>query len=207
MGTRVAPDSHSQAYKPSHQCVIQLSRTRNTIVGGSWNNTVNVWDTEKGTETLTLKGHTKGFLAVLFSRDGKRIVSGSYDKTVKVWDADKGTEISTLNGHSREVTSVSIQPGWQTVIIASLDNTVRVWDAEKRIEILTFKGNTSQITCLSFSPDGKPSSRQHGQDGKSVERGRRYGDSHPQGPQNGVTECCRSVQMANASSVAAMTRR
>ena len=36
-----------------------------------------VWDADKGTETLSLKGHTDLVSSVAFSPDGKRIVSGS----------------------------------------------------------------------------------------------------------------------------------
>ena len=57
------------------------------IVSGSDDNTVKVWDADKGTETLTLKGHTDQVTSVAFSPDGKRIVSGSWDKTVKIWEA------------------------------------------------------------------------------------------------------------------------
>ena len=70
------------------------------IVSGSEDKTVKVWDADKGTETLTLKGHTDAVNSVAFSADGKRIVSGSEDKTVKVWDADKGTATLTLKGHT-----------------------------------------------------------------------------------------------------------
>ncbi len=39
--------------------------------------TVKVWDADKGSETLTLKGHTSVVRSVAFSPDGKRIVSAS----------------------------------------------------------------------------------------------------------------------------------
>ena len=76
--------------------------------------TVTVWDADKGTETLTLKGHTNVVSGVSLSADGKRIVSGSYDNTVKVWDADKGTEVLTLKGHTERVHSAAIQRRRQT---------------------------------------------------------------------------------------------
>ncbi len=51
-----------------------------------------MWDADKGTEVLTLKGQPGQVTSVAFSPDGKRIVSGSKDNTVKVWDADKGAD-------------------------------------------------------------------------------------------------------------------
>ena len=73
-----------------------------------------VWDADKGTEILTLKGHTGRVTSVAFSPDGKRIVSGSEDSTVKVWDADKGTETLTLKGHTQLGHQRGVQPRWQT---------------------------------------------------------------------------------------------
>ena len=89
------------------------------IVSGSQDNTVKVWDADKGTELLTLKGHTNWVNSVAFSADGKRIVSGSWDNTVKVWDADKGTEMLTLKGHTGWVTSVAFSPDGKRIVSGS----------------------------------------------------------------------------------------
>ena len=73
-----------------------------------------VWDADKGTEIVTLKGHTGRVTSVAFSPDGKRIVSGSDDNTVKVWDADKGTETPHAQGAHRHCHQRGVQPRRQT---------------------------------------------------------------------------------------------
>ena len=60
------------------------------LASGGTDNTVKVWETANGLETLTLRGHTSSAQSVTWSPDGKRLASGSWDHTIKVWDARKG---------------------------------------------------------------------------------------------------------------------
>jgi tRNA A-37 threonylcarbamoyl transferase component Bud32 len=117
--------------------------------------TVRVWDAEKGTQLLTLKGHTGRVNAAAFSADGKRIISGSEDTTVRVWDADKGTELHTLYGHTGGVTAVAFSPDGKRLVSGSSDKTVRVWNAENGQEVLSLTGHTSEVRSVAFSADGK----------------------------------------------------
>ena len=88
---------------------VGFSSDGKTIVSGSSNQTLKVWDAGVWTLTpptlspkltaplpaaasLELKAekqsaHSDRVTSVAFSPDGKTIVSGSWDKTLKVWDA------------------------------------------------------------------------------------------------------------------------
>ena len=109
------------------------------IVSWDTDKLVKVWDADKGSETLTLKGHTGGVLGVAFSPDGKRLATasgGSFQPAeVKVWDADTGTETLTLKGHIGDVTSVAISADGKRIVSGSWDSTVKVWDADKGTEV------------------------------------------------------------------------
>ena len=60
------------------------------IVSGSGDETVRVWDADRGVQIGSpLQGHTHWVRSVAFSPDGTRIVSGSGDEIVRVWDADR----------------------------------------------------------------------------------------------------------------------
>jgi WD40 repeat protein len=59
------------------------------LASGSLDQTVRLWDAERGQEVLTLKGHSDPVSAVAFSPDGTRLASASWDKTVRIWDAYK----------------------------------------------------------------------------------------------------------------------
>ena len=72
---------NSVAYSPDGQRLASCSDDQ----------TVKVWDTATGLETLTLTGHVGSVECVVFSPDGHLLASASEDGTVKVWDAPTGT--------------------------------------------------------------------------------------------------------------------
>ncbi|KAG6330479.1 hypothetical protein ID866_8610 [Astraeus odoratus] len=126
------------------------------IVSGSFDNTVRVWNAERGVQIGSpLQGHTDYVTSVAFSPDGTRIVSGSYDQTVRVWDAERSVQIgSPLQGHTHCVRSVAFSLDGTRIVSGSDDKTVRVWDAEKHVQIGSpLQGHTDQVTSVAFSPD------------------------------------------------------
>jgi len=65
-------------------------------VSGSGDNTIKIWDFEKGEEIKTLEGHNNSVVSVFVTPDKKHIVSGSHDKTIKIWDFETGECIRTI---------------------------------------------------------------------------------------------------------------
>ncbi|KAE8132424.1 hypothetical protein BDV38DRAFT_287740, partial [Aspergillus pseudotamarii] len=86
-----------------------------TLVSGSRDHTIKLWDTMTGTERQTLKGHSSWVKSVAFSPDGRTLASGSGDDTIKLWDTTTGTERQTLKGHSDSVQSVAFSPDGYTL--------------------------------------------------------------------------------------------
>ncbi len=65
---------------------VVISRDSQTIVSGSHDGTVRLWNAQTGTDIRVLKGHTGGVCSVVISGDSQKIVSGSRDKTVRLWN-------------------------------------------------------------------------------------------------------------------------
>ncbi|KIN93801.1 hypothetical protein M404DRAFT_44131, partial [Pisolithus tinctorius Marx 270] len=101
------------------------------IVSGSMDETVRVWDAERGAQIGSyLEGHMDAVISVAFSPNGKRIVSGSRDETVRIWDSERGVQIgSNLEGHTDAVYSVAFSPNGKRIVSGSRDKTVQIWDA------------------------------------------------------------------------------
>ena len=134
---------------------VAVSPDGKTIVSGSVDRTVRVWDAQTGAPLRTLQGHEYSVTSVAVSPDGKTIVSGSLDNTLRVWDAQIGAPLRTLRGHEDSVTSVAVSPDGMTIVSGSLDNTLGVWDAQTGAPLRTLQGHEDSVTSVAVSPDGK----------------------------------------------------
>jgi RNA polymerase sigma factor (sigma-70 family) len=86
-----------------------------------------VYDTARGEEVATLKGHSGIIFAVAFSPDGKKVVTGGDDNTARIWDAATGKALAVLEGHTDSVLSAAFTPDGDGVVTGSADKTVKTW--------------------------------------------------------------------------------
>jgi WD40 repeat protein len=126
-----------------------------TILSGSLDNTLKLWNLETGQEINTLSGHRGWVMSVAVSNDGKQALSGSYDKTLKLWDIETGQEIYTFTGHTRSVVAVAFSPDNKMVLSGSGDKTLILWDIATGQQVHTFKGHTNVISSVAFTPEGE----------------------------------------------------
>jgi WD40 repeat protein len=131
---------------------VAISPDGQTIISGSSDNTVRLWDRE-GNQLAVFQGHTEAVNSVVFSPDGQTIISGSSDNTVRLWDRE-GNQLAVFTGHDREVNSVAFSPDGQTIVSGSNDRTLRLWDIYgNSLEIFT--GHDLEVNSVAFSPDGQ----------------------------------------------------
>jgi len=105
------------------------------------------------TETIELKGHTRGINTITFSPDGTKVVTTSWDDTLRIWDAESGKEMHLFKGHSIWYTAVAVSPDGKRLATTSKDRIVRIWDVESGTELHQLKYKDSSA-CPTFSPDG-----------------------------------------------------
>jgi WD40 repeat protein len=139
----------------AHVSSVAFSPDGKTIVSGSLDQTVRVWNAATGVEQHNMTGHEGAVLSVAFSPNGKTIVSGSSDQTVRVWNAATGVEQHKMTGHEGTVFSVAFSPDGKTIVSGSNDQTVRVWDAATGVVQHKMTGHEEAISSVAFSPDGK----------------------------------------------------
>jgi WD40 repeat protein len=118
----------------------------------SMDNTVRVWDIEKGValHTLQVGGKPIGGAdgrGVAYSPDGKRIAAGARRETVKVWDAATGKELHDFHDSA---SSVAFSPDGRRLAWGGRQ-ALKVHDAVTGEESYSVEGSFELVL---FSPDG-----------------------------------------------------
>ena len=121
-----------------------------SLVSGSYDGTVRLWDIQTGGVVGIFHGHVNAVWSVSISPDHTTIASGSLDKTIRLWNVQTGECHCAIDGHTDRINSVSFSPtNSQQLISASWDKTTRLWDIDGH-QI----GSAHQGCFAAFSPDG-----------------------------------------------------
>ena len=111
---------------------VAISPDGETIVSGSEDNSLKIWNLETGELVRTIEGHSDWVWSVAISPDGETIVSGSYDKSLKIWNLKTGELVRTLEGHSDWIWSVAISPDGETIVSGSADDSLKNLEPKNR---------------------------------------------------------------------------
>lgn len=134
---------------------VALSNHAPVLASSSLDDTVKVWNLQKGELMFNLTGHSRDVNAVAISPDGKTLFSGSDDCTIKIWHLLSGAPLRSLTGHARDVNALAITPDGKILISGGEDRTLRLWQATNGASLKTLPGVASMIKAIATSPDGK----------------------------------------------------
>jgi WD40 repeat protein/tRNA A-37 threonylcarbamoyl transferase component Bud32 len=129
---------------------------------------VRVWDVATGKETVALKGHQQGVLAVAFAGavtfgrqvraqadPGRILATGDEGGDIYLWDVLTGKEFRTLaRAQSAAVTALAFAPQSELFASGSADGIVKIWNAGNGKELAVFSSHVGGISAVAFSPDG-----------------------------------------------------
>ena len=140
--------------------VQSITVTDDTIVSGSMDGTVKLWDLNTGMERMTLKGHAGRVFFVVVSPDGGTVASAGGDGTIRLWNATTGQEEMIMEPGLDPVANgglpIAFTPDGQT--LASSDRgIIRLWDVvtgEKRANLTLSPGANCCVLSVAFVADG-----------------------------------------------------
>ena len=99
-----------------------------TIITGSHDMSLKVWEVSTGRITQVLVGHEGPVSCVhVAALKPSLIISGAQDCNAIVWDRTTGTEMFTLSGHTSTVSSVRLALDGSLALTAGEDNLLMLW--------------------------------------------------------------------------------
>jgi F-box and WD-40 domain protein CDC4 len=128
-----------------------IAAHQDTLVSGSYDNTVRVWKISTGETIHRLQGHAMKVYSVVLDHKRNRCISGSMDNFVKIWSLETGACLFTLEGHTSLVGLLDLHD--ERLVSAAADSTLRIWDPENGQCKSTLTAHTGAITC--FQHDGQ----------------------------------------------------
>ncbi|KAI8972769.1 WD40-repeat-containing domain protein [Pilobolus umbonatus] len=123
----------------------------NTLVSGSYDSTVRVWNIAKGRLIHLLEGHTHKVYSIVIDAERNHCMSGSMDSTVRIWDLATGNCLRKLEGHTVLVGLLGLTDKY--LVSAAADSILRVWSPETGICHHALAGHGSSITCFQHDDD------------------------------------------------------
>ena len=125
----MVPEYKPRAILRGHEAIVVavIAPDDETVVSGSCDRSIRVWNQEEATVLRTMRGHEANVTSLAMLSDNVVLASGSMDKTVRLWDYEEGAALCVLEGHSSFVYNVIITT---SAIFSAGEDGVFVWPAD-----------------------------------------------------------------------------
>lgn len=134
---------------------VAVSRDGQTLVSGSADKTIKVWNLETGKVKSTLEAHTDTIRVIALASDDQTLISASGDKTIKIWDLQTSHLKRTLTSDAGPVWSIAISSDGQTLVSTHENGSIKIWNYPTGQLLRTIQGHQGRVFSVAMSPDGE----------------------------------------------------
>lgn len=134
---------------------LAISPDGKTLISGSNDKTIKLWDIHTGKLLHTFIGHSGYVSSTSISSNGQILVSGSYDKKIKVWNLQSLKLLQTIVGHQHYIQKVTFIPNTSTLASSSNDGTIKIWDVRTGELLFDLTDYSGSCNGLAVNPTGE----------------------------------------------------
>ncbi|MFM2096127.1 MAG: hypothetical protein RIS70_3251, partial [Planctomycetota bacterium] len=133
---------------------VAISRDGSTVVSGSVDQTIRLWDLTTGQQRAQLTGHQGAVHAVALTPDESMVVSAAADRTLRLWDSTGGRQLKQLATFDETIYAVAVHPNGQSVAAAGADRKVHLINMVTGATEKVLEGHTDYVHSLLFETKG-----------------------------------------------------
>lgn len=124
-----------------------------SIVAGSPDGSVQVFETPTGRVLARLRGHQARVLSAALSPDGRKVLSSGFDSRLVLWNLDSARSSRTFQAARAAVTAVLPSEDGQTLTVGSRDGSLRGWPVEQgQTERTILPEGGPPLVSIGFAP-------------------------------------------------------
>ncbi len=123
-----------------------------TLITGSEDKTILIWNTSTWECSKPLTGHTNAVNSISFLSSGTRFYSGG-DYFARSWNL-KGELLDAQRGPTTYIWSVAVKPDSSQWVAGSFEKNIRMFDY-KSGKLTNLTGHAKSALSVAYSPDGK----------------------------------------------------
>jgi len=146
--------TNDQGHWSAVQCCA-ISADGDCAASGSTDQTIVLWDVERGVALRVLSGHEATVNDCAFSPDGRLIATASADRTLRLWERESGEMRAILHRHRKILTSCAFTPDGSAVVCAAADGSLAIVDLLGATPVQTLSGHTDWANDCAVSLDGR----------------------------------------------------
>ena len=147
------PDYKSITSASMHIYSIAFFPDSKSIVYGSSDGTLRIWDIDRKQEKMTFGGNGDS-TRVSVSPNGETLATYHSDSTIRILESATGMPLQTVNGHTGEtVRFIMYASHGRTLTCLSMQGDFRLWDLNTNTLIKSFDVELNRVLCAAYSPD------------------------------------------------------
>ncbi|PSN18867.1 hypothetical protein C7271_10310 [filamentous cyanobacterium CCP5] len=144
---------------PGHTGSIQalvLLADGETLISGSADTTLRMWNWVLGAQTRLLEGHTGFVNALAVTPDQRQMISGGADRRIIFWDLNAQVETQVIeDAHDSTINAIAISPDGQYFASADASGVIKLWDTATAKLRRSLEGHGSSVNDLVFTHDSR----------------------------------------------------